>query len=299
MAFGELDRTAAVDHGLVDTAFDGEGADEERRALDIGICVTSGCAVGELQVPALLDDAPAHQHERRRGGDRQLRVLDELVVRQRAHPANERSAGAISDQGQVTLDEHLRDELVISRGCRMPDRLDRQSTRSEPFGGPAVDPRRRGGVGRGELGLRILGKERVDAKPSASLQPGNEEVGVLELGQLGRRVRALEHGVAEICGELTQDSGALEERAPVIVEGSENLVAQIVGHEALIPSERSHGTDRVVHGPEPEPGQHESGGPPLGALDERFDLRRTQLEAPAHDEQLVRFCSGERELAQA
>jgi hypothetical protein len=43
-------------------------------------------------------------------------MLDDLLVGQRPDPAQQRPAGAASDQRQVILDQELRDELVIA-GC--------------------------------------------------------------------------------------------------------------------------------------------------------------------------------------
>ena len=118
----------------------------------------------------------------------------------------------------MVLDEHLCDELVVTRCSRVPDRFDGQPVRPEPFGGPAMDPRRCGRIRRGELGLRVLGEQRMDAEPASTLQPRDEQVGALELGQLGRRIGAFQHGVAEIRGELAENRGALEKRAAVVVE---------------------------------------------------------------------------------
>jgi hypothetical protein len=46
------------------------------------------------------------------------------IVRQRPDPAQQRPAGATSDQGQVILDQKLRDQLVIAGGRRVVDRFD-------------------------------------------------------------------------------------------------------------------------------------------------------------------------------
>ena len=119
---------------------------------------------------------------------------------------------------------------------------------------------------------------------------------MLELGEPGRRVGAVEHAVAELRGELAQDRGAVEERAVVLVERREHLAAQVVGHEAVVASERPHGPRRIVDRPQPQPGEDERGGPALGPLDEHVDLLRAELELTEHHEQLVRLCGGEREL---
>ena len=103
--------------------------------------------IGELHEPALLDRALSREHRGRRGRRRQLRVLQDTVIRQRANPAKKRPAVAAPDQGQVVLDEHLGDELVVAGSRRMPERFHGQSVRSEPLGGSALDRRRGGGLG--------------------------------------------------------------------------------------------------------------------------------------------------------
>ena len=103
--------------------------------------------IGEVQEPALLDRALSGEHCGRGGGRRQLRVLEDAVIRQRANPAKKRPAVAAPDQGQVVLDEHLGDELVVAGSRRMPERFPGQSVRSEPFGGSALDRRRGGRLG--------------------------------------------------------------------------------------------------------------------------------------------------------
>ena len=61
----------------------------------------------------------------------------------------------------------------------------------------------------------------------------------------------------------------MEKRPPVLVECREDLAAQVLGHEAVIASERPHGRSRVVDRPQPEAGQDERRGPALGPLASR------------------------------
>ena len=58
----------------------------------------------------------------------------------------------------------------------------------------------------------------MDPIPPAPLEPRDEEVQALQLRQLLQRVGALEHGVAELPGELTQDGNAVDERPLAVVE---------------------------------------------------------------------------------
>ena len=85
-----------------------------------------------------------------------------------------------------------------------------------------------------------------------------------------RRIGAVEHGVAELGGERAEDRDAAAETIElVLVERGENLAAQVLGHEALVSSERPHGPARIVDGPQPQPGEDERRRPALGALDEQ------------------------------
>ena len=282
----ELDRTSTVAHRLTNAAVDRERAHQPRRRLDVGV-VGPSCTgrVGELQQPALLDRAAADQHRGGRGRHRKLRMLDGHLVRQRPNPAQQRPAGATSDQRQVILDQELRHEVVIAGCGRMLDRFDGQPSRSQPLGGSSMNPRRRARLERGELNPRVFGEQRVHAEPAASLQPRDQEVRALELVEPGRRIAALEHAVAQLRGELAEDRDAVQKRGLVLVERRENLAAQVVGHETVVSAERSHGPRRVIDGPQPHPGEHQRSGPALGALDEHGDLLLTELEMTENHEQ--------------
>ena len=116
------------------------------------------------------------------------------------------------------------------------------------------------------------------------------------LGETDRRIGALEHAVAQLGGERAEDRDAVQKRELVLVERRENLAAQVVGHEALVSSERPHGPRRIVDRPQPQPREDERRGPALGALDEHRDLLRAELEMTENHEQLVRLGGGEREI---
>jgi hypothetical protein len=93
-------------------------------------------------------------------------MRDDALVRQRVHPPKERPRSAASNHPQVVLDEKLRDELIVARRSRVLDRLDRETSRSEPLGRPPVDPLPGARLRRGETSGRELGEERVEAKPA-------------------------------------------------------------------------------------------------------------------------------------
>ena len=91
----------------------------------------------------------------------------------------------------------------------------------------------------------------------------------------------------------------MQERATLVVERRENLLAQVLDHEALVSPETGHGPARVVDVPKPEPGEHERSRPALGVLDKLLKLVCPELDLPPLDEQLVRLRGGERQLVGA
>ncbi len=88
----------------------------------------------------------------------------------------------------------------------------------------------------------------------------------------------------------------MQERASLVVERCEHLLAQVLDHKVLFPSERGHGPARVVDVPKPEPGEDERSRPALGVLDKQIELLRPERDLPALDEQLVRLRGGEGQL---
>ena len=113
----ELDGAAAVEHRPADAAVDRPRTNQAHPDLDIcvGLSVLLTLRpIGELREPALLDRALSREHCGRGGGRRKLRVLEDAVIWQRANPAKKRPAVAAPDQGQVVVDEHLGDELVVA-----------------------------------------------------------------------------------------------------------------------------------------------------------------------------------------
>ena len=146
----ELDRAAAVEHRPADATVDRARTNHPHPGFDISVGLSVLLTlrpIGELHEPALLDRALSGEHRGHRGGRRQLRVFEERVVRQRANPAKKRPADAAPHQRQVVVDEHVGDELVVAGSRRMPERFHRQSVRSEPLGGSALDRRRGGRLG--------------------------------------------------------------------------------------------------------------------------------------------------------
>ena len=96
--------------------------------------------IDDLEIPALLDGALTGHYRGRRGGNRELRVLKEVLVGERANPSQNRPGESAPDQRQVVLGEHARNALVVTRCSRVLDRLYRQPLRQQPPGGALMDP---------------------------------------------------------------------------------------------------------------------------------------------------------------
>ena len=235
----------------------------------------------------------------RRGGNGELRMLKEVLVGERANPSQNRPGESAPDQRHVVLGEQPRNALVVTRRSGVLDRLYRQPLRQQPPGGALMDPCRLARLLRCELSNGELGEQCVDTEPAPSLQPADEQVRALQPGQHGRRIGALEHGVAELGGESAQNRRPLQERASLVVERREHFLAQVLDHEALVSPEPGHGPARVVDVPKPEPGEDERSGPALGVLDKQLDLLRPEPDLPSLDEQLVRLRGGEGQLVGA
>jgi hypothetical protein len=298
----ELDRTAAVEHRLLRTPIDGQGAHQPRRRLDVSIGSLrppSVGLVGELKHPALLDRSPADQHRGSGARDRQLRMLQDHLVRKRVNPAQERPGGASSDQSEVVLHQELRDQLVVGCCGRVRDRLGRRPSRSKAFGRPSVDPCLRARLQQGELSPRVLRKQGMNAEPAAPLQPRDEQVRVLQLREPGRRIRTVKHVIAQLRGELPEDRYFFKEPAAVLVKRREDLATQVLDHEPMSPPEPPHGQCRLLDGPQPQPREDERSRPALGAPDQRLDIVRAELKTTENHQELIRLGGSECEVGDA
>ena len=105
---------------------------------------------------------------------------------QRLHPAQERPGVPVPDQREVVLDQQLGDELVVAGRDRVLGGLDGQAPGPQPVGRAPMGLRHGARLVRGELQLGELREQRVDAIPTAVLEPHHELVGALELGQQRR-----------------------------------------------------------------------------------------------------------------
>src|SRR4051794_10738373 len=112
----------------------------------------------------------------------------------------------------------------------------------------------------------------MDPEPFTVLEPGDQEVRVLECVEPRGRVGIVEHTVAEAGSELAEDRRAQQEPARALVEGAENLVIQVVGDEPMLSTELAHCVMLILHAAEPQKRKVERSWPPLRSLPEHLDL---------------------------
>ena len=106
-----------------------------------------------------------------------------------------------------------------------------------------MERRHGSGVPAGELGAKDVPEEMVVAVPFAPAIEGlDEEVRVLELGDLLRRILAAEHGVAQRRREAVQDRCPQQEGEPLGRQAREQLAGEVI-HQIAV----------VARHPDPEP----------------------------------------------
>ena len=104
-----------------------------------------------------------------------------------------------------------------------------------PARGPAVERWHGSSVPADELGAQDLPEEVVVAVPLPPAIEGlDEEVRVLELGDLLRRILATEHGVAQRRREAVQDRRLQQEGEPLGRQAREQLAGEVVHQVAIV-----------------------------------------------------------------
>src|SRR6185369_17331023 len=130
----------------------------------------------------------------------------------------------------------------------------------------------------------------------------DEQVPVLEDLQPLAAVVVAGECVAQRSSQLREHRGVEEEPANVLGLAVEHLLDQVVQDEAVAAGERvdEAGHTRSVPGAGVaagrQGGQLQSGGPSLGAVLERGDVRRIEVEAHEVIEECVRLADGEAQV---
>ena len=131
----------------------------------------------------------------------------------------------------------------------------------------------------------VFGEEGVDPEPVALFEARHEEALPDEFLHHPSRAGAVQRRIAERGRELAQYREPLQEHTALVVEGSQDLAAQVVRDEALLAAESRHSRRGVIDAAQPDPAEHEHGRPALRPLDQGGDLVRREVQAEVLDEQ--------------
>ena len=125
-----------------------------------------------------------------------------------------------------------------------------------------------------------LGEEMVVAIPAALfVERDEEQVGLLGVLQQGLSVVLTRHGVAQLRAQVIQQAGVQQEALHSLRLGRQDLLGQVVQHEAVAPGEggdEGGGVGMPAHG---QGGELQPGGPALGARLQRADRTHRQVKA--------------------
>jgi hypothetical protein len=290
-------RDASRDALLEGDRLQHEGGGLDVRREELGVLASRARRQPEIAPP--LEAPLADDRRGCRGGDRQLGVHHHGVVLELPDPVQQRARVSASREREVLLDENLGNQLEIARGRRMLDRVDRQAARPKPVAGPAMDHGRGGRLAGAQVENGELGEERVDPIPAGPFDTSHEQVRSFELRKVRGRVRTVEHGVAHVGREPAEHRGLEHERTGFLRQPRQDLLAQVVGDEAVVRAEALDGGLDVAGATEPERCKRDGGGPSFGALEEQPDPAPVQLDARALDDERAHFGFCERQVVRA
>jgi len=145
-------------------------------------------------------------------------------------------------------------KAVPSR-CGVLNRLDQQTSRTEPRGGAPVDRLRCGGFHQREPRGRELCEQCVHSEPLAALEAEHEQIRLLELTEHRRRVGASEHGIAQLGREVAEHCRAKQERPAVGIERREHLLTQVLSDITVITAEVKYRAISIIDASQPQRGQ--------------------------------------------
>ena len=221
-------------------------------------------------------------------GDRRVRLGRPVRV-QPAEPAFDGRGTATVVRVEIVPHDQSRGPVDVVGRLRVPDRGLRLSVRFAPVGRTSEQPRQEVRFDSPELRPQQLLEEMVVAIPLAgAVKRHHEQVGALERLQRRRRAARVEHGVAERARHALENRGPGQEAQLVGRQAREELRAEVVGQETVVPPERGHALDPGAARLGGQRRQVETGGPALRALGELGDLSIRQVQAGRH-QQLARL----------
>src|SRR5262249_3178953 len=193
--------------------------------------------------------------------------------------------------------------IEVAAGDRVDNSVGEQAVFGVPAAGGPVQPGHPVRVPGEEPGAERVSEQVVVAVPLPLVVEGDDEqvLALEDLEPLAAVVAAGER-VAQRTSQLREHGGVEEEPANVLGLAAEPLLDQGVQDEAVAAGERvdEAGHARSVPGAGVaagrQGGQLQPGGPSLGAVLERGDVRRIEVEAHDVVEERVRLAGGEAQV---
>ena len=170
------------------------------------------------------------------------------------------------------------DPVGVPGGPGMVDGDLRQAIGLTPGGRPDVQPRHQPGLASLELGPQQLAEQAVVAVPgTAAVQRDHQQVRVLQRLQDPARPLGVEDRVAQRPRHPLQHRGAGQEDHLLRRELGQQLRAQVVGDEPVVPGERGPAVPAGAAGLAGQRGQVQPHRPPFGLIDQ---LRHVRVGQP-------------------
>ena len=215
------------------------------------------------------------------GGEGERRSTTDLLGRELGEPAAHLLVVALRDAAGGLGPQQAGCRIDVARCDRVANRFVSVAASPVPRGRAPVQLGLQRGLRAPQLRAQQLAEQTVVAIGlAASVQAHQHRVRAREIRQRRPGDLTVQHGVAGRLRQGVQHRGAHEERGLGGAQRREQLVAQIVRDEPVVPGEALHGGVNIGLGPYRQGGEVEAGGPALGDADERVEvlLREPQID---------------------
>ena len=253
----------------------------------VGERLGGGCSFGHRRPPLgggrLSHDRPQHGAEY---CDRWI-AIDQVVVVEPLKPPIDRleTAPAIGDQR--TGGDQASDLVGVAPGLGVGDRHLRKTVRLVPRGGAGMELGDDIGFALAQLDTKELLEQRVVAVPLApAIEWHEQQVGALQRLQDSTRTCSVHDGVAKGTAHAFEHRRSGQEGHPATRDARQQLRAQVVGHQAVVPAEREPAGAASSSGLVSQRGEVQADRPPLGVPDELGHLRLRQPDSSAVEQQV-------------
>ena len=242
--------------------------------------LASGAPLGGRQPRFGLVGAAAQRVDPR-ALDRDRRVPVERLAVESLEPRLDRAHAPRRRDGHGDRAEDAGGALLVAGRVRVDERRLEIALRLEPVGRALVEHRHQLRLALRELLQQQLAEEMVEAERAAvAVERDDEQVRLLERGELQRRAFPVEDGVAERAAHRLEHGAPAKERQPVGLEPREVLRAEVVGEVAVGAGDRDDvpRVARVALCARGERCQVEAGRPAFGVLHQLVDLGVLELQ---------------------